>query len=69
MMLHQQLLQQQKMNEKILDHKLLLENLSSLPQDILQNLIRTGQLQLSMDEGKYLLNHLFYNQMFKKFSI
>jgi hypothetical protein len=54
MMLQQQI-QQQKMNEKLIDsqNKILLENLSNLPQNILQNLIQTGQLQLCTDDGEF----------------
>lgn len=41
-----------QINEKMIDnHKLLLESLSNLPQNILQSWIQSGQLQVSMDEG------------------
>lgn len=47
--------QNQKINEKMLDNqKLLLESLSSLPQNLLQSWIQSGQLQVSVDDGKYL---------------
>ncbi|KAG5678605.1 hypothetical protein PVAND_008266 [Polypedilum vanderplanki] len=47
--LHQQ--QNHRINEKILDNqKLLLESLSNLPQNLLQNWIQSGQLQVSVDE-------------------
>lgn len=54
MVLQQQYMQQQKINEKLIDsqNKLLLENLSNLPPNILQNLIQTGQIQISTDDGE-----------------
>lgn len=43
----------QKMSEKILDNqKLLLDSLSSLPPNLLQSWIQSGQLQVTVDEGK-----------------
>lgn len=49
-LLHQP--QNNRINEKILDNqKLLLESLSNLPQNLLQNWIQSGQLQVSVDEG------------------
>jgi hypothetical protein len=45
--------QNQKINEKMLDNqKLLLESLSSLPQNLLQSWIQSGQLQVSVDDGE-----------------
>lgn len=45
--------QNQKINEKMLDNqKLLLESLSNLPQNLLQSWIQSGQLQVSVDDGK-----------------
>jgi hypothetical protein len=42
----------QKMSEKILDNqKLLLDSLSSLPPNLLQSWIQSGQLQVTVDEG------------------
>lgn len=59
MALQQQYIQQQKINEKLMDNqnKILLENLSNLPQNILQNLIQTGQIQLSTDDGEIQLKY------------
>lgn len=43
----------QKLSEKILDNqKLLLDSLSSLPPNLLQSWIQSGQLQVTVDEGK-----------------
>lgn len=43
----------EKINEKMLDNqKLLLESLTNLPQNLLQSWIQSGQLQVSVDEGK-----------------
>ena len=51
----QQLVDHQ-INEKMMDnHKLLLESLSNLPQNILQSWIQSGQLQVSMDEGNFII--------------
>lgn len=51
----QQLVQHQ-ISEKMMDnHKLLLESLSNLPQNILQSWIQSGQLQVSMDEGNIII--------------
>ena len=44
---------QQRINEKILDNqKLLLESLSTLPQNLLQSWIQSGQLKVSVDDGE-----------------
>lgn len=60
-LLHQQQLQQQqsmqqnsqRINEKMLDNqKLLLESLSSLPQNLLQSWIQSGQLKVTVDDGE-----------------
>lgn len=51
--------QNQKINEKMLDNqKLLLESLSSLPQNLLQSWIQSGQLQVSVDDGE----NIFYSR-------
>lgn len=51
--------QNQKINEKMLDNqKLLLESLSNLPQNLLQSWIQSGQLQVSVDDGKKPINLL-----------
>ncbi|CRK86195.1 CLUMA_CG000065, isoform B [Clunio marinus] len=50
----------QKINEKMLDNqKLLLESLSNLPQNLLQSWIQSGQLQVSIDDGRW--NAIYYN--------
>lgn len=50
-----------QINEKMMDnHKLLLESLSNLPQNILQSWIQSGQLQVSMDEGNF-YNVIYYS--------
>lgn len=67
-LLHQQQLQQQhqqhqgmqnstqRISEKILDNqKLLLESLSTLPQNLLQSWIQSGQLKVSVDDGEFIL--------------
>lgn len=52
----QQLVEHQ-INEKMMgNHKLLLESLSNLPQNILQSWIQSGQLQVSMDEGNIIID-------------
>jgi len=49
----QQKAQGQRINEKMLDNqKLLLESLSNLPPNLLQSWIQTGQLQVTVDDGK-----------------
>lgn len=53
--------QNQKINEKMLDNqKLLLESLTNLPQNLLQSWIQSGQLQVSVDEGKR-MTHVIKN--------
>lgn len=49
--------QNQKINEKMLDNqKLLLESLSSLPQNLLKSWIESGQLSVTVDNGKGLVS-------------
>jgi hypothetical protein len=44
-----------RISEKHLDdHKLLLESLSNLPQNLLQSWIQSGQLQVTVEEGNVL---------------
>lgn len=65
-LLHQQQLQQQqhqgvqnstqRISEKIFDNqKLLLESLSTLPQNLLQSWIQSGQLKVSVDDGEFFI--------------
>jgi 7-keto-8-aminopelargonate synthetase-like enzyme len=47
----------QRISEKILDNqKLLLESLSTLPQNLLQSWIQSGQLKVTVDDGEFLIN-------------
>lgn len=70
-LIHQQQQQQsqQRISEKIFDNqKLLLESLSSFPQNLLQSWIQSGQLKVSVDEGNYfcmckLVKIIFFYQL------
>lgn len=54
--------QNQKINAKMLDNqKLLLESLSNLPQNLLQSWIQSGQLQVSVDDGKIIFRPIPLN--------
>lgn len=56
-LLHSQQTQNHRISEKILDNnKLLLESLTNLPPNLLQSWIQSGQLQVTVDDGKITLN-------------